>query len=321
MEGRSSSITEAFKSLCPAYLTSLRDPEHCKKTVLDIHKHFNTFKQTLGYDMWVDDFTEDFSPKDYFKSLTSAQKDKVLITILFSSIDKFTQYILQTKHLKYIVDDRTGKASMEILQNKMIDILTDEREMMYHRFVQQLTNTSPHEPFIESLREEIKRTSTQLEQYKTMVDTLTAGKEKIYNDAKAIITSKNQQIQYLIDRSVTMEKEKEMLLNRIRQLSSNESKMVAPLQISQRPPSPPVLRSEPPPQQTPPSPQILQPRPPSPPVLRREPQHQRTLSPSPQMEPLSIGVDAELPLVALSQEGDENVSFNFEEICQDITNK
>lgn len=174
MNGKYDSITESYKMMCKTYVDRFLDPRLYKKTILDLHTYFETMNAmgSLGYNNWVDDITKEFIPKDYWHSLDKKKKDQVLGTVINNAIVKFAKYAVTPMALSMTIDNNKNKGNIELMQDKMLTILIDERHAMYQRFVNTMVKPteSPKDQarIILSLRHQMKEATNrniQLEAY------------------------------------------------------------------------------------------------------------------------------------------------------------
>lgn len=189
-----SSITEAYKILAPSYIQVFKDGDKCKKAMIDVYRFFSKYKnnQVLSYQSWVDEVTVEFIPKDFWVSIKNNQKDKILTSIILLCVQEFCEYIMTTQALTYIIDNR-NKDTLNILQNKMIDILGDQQAVHYQRYINQLTKNpqkNPYKSFLDNIKVELKELYSKHDTLSKHAKAQSVALEK----AKKIIDRQNDEI-------------------------------------------------------------------------------------------------------------------------------
>ena len=136
------SITEGYKHSVINFLSNIdKDakrykPAYYMKLLEGIKGYFTTWTSfsTLTTNDCVNMITREFVPIDYYDALDRDQKYNILRTILISSIKEFTKAIIH-EFLSIIIDNHDDPASIDLLNEKIIDLLIMEREKIYYKFI------------------------------------------------------------------------------------------------------------------------------------------------------------------------------------------
>lgn len=141
--GSVSSITEGYKHTVFAFLSAIDSsykktykPKSYNELLIDINKYFTacTSFETLTLADCINKITREFVPSDYFKSLSKDHKRNILRIVLTGTIKEFSKSVVRD-YIGMIIDDHDEKDNIEVLKEKIVDILLMERESFYHKFL------------------------------------------------------------------------------------------------------------------------------------------------------------------------------------------
>jgi hypothetical protein len=142
--GKSSSITEAYRASCSTYVLHFQNEKQFNATLKNIYENFKQFKATplLTYGEWVSNFVKVFVPSDFYTNMQDSFKDRTLALVISDVIKDFCNYVLTPKILKMIIDERGKKANVIFLQDQIIQIQIQEHSKICQRFLKNATGTN-----------------------------------------------------------------------------------------------------------------------------------------------------------------------------------
>jgi hypothetical protein len=82
----------------------------------------------------MDKIVREFIPDDYYKSLDNDQKRNILRIVIINTIREFTKAVID-EFLFAIIDNHEEQANIEAMKERIIDLFIDEREKMFHKFL------------------------------------------------------------------------------------------------------------------------------------------------------------------------------------------
>lgn len=138
-----SSVTEGYKHAVYRFLSVVDSSnrtnynhKHYKSLLIGINKCFTmwTSFETLTLSDCIDKIVHEFVPDDYYESLDKDQKRNILRIVLIDVLTQFTKMAV-CEFLHIIIDNHDEIANVEILKEKIVDILLMEREAFYHKFL------------------------------------------------------------------------------------------------------------------------------------------------------------------------------------------
>jgi hypothetical protein len=156
--GKSSSITEAYRASCQTYVLHFQNEKQFNATLKNIYENFKQFKATplLTYGEWVSNFVKVFVPSDFYTNMQDSFKDRTLALVISDVIKDFCNYVLTPKILKMIIDERGKKANVIFLQDQIIQIQIQEHAKICQRFLKNATGTNKVDAGVaEKLRQDL----------------------------------------------------------------------------------------------------------------------------------------------------------------------
>jgi outer membrane biosynthesis protein TonB len=286
--GKVPSVTEGYKHTVAMFVSAMNGSSKKDKTkyyedVLNgIKEYFTLYTSfsTLTISDCINKITHEFIPSDYFKELSKDQQRSILKNSLNNIIREFSKRVIKD-FIKQIIDNHDESANIDLLKECIVDLLINEREHYYHRFLDSTGGKHAEtvdKSFAIRMQQEIKKISTEKIQ---LINALTECKNQNNEHVK--------HIKQLIHKYKTLESKFNLLKSetdaKIRRLSQQSQPQpppqpYKPLFQPQQPSQPP--QQQPQPIQRPP--QQPQPSQPSQPTLTPPQQRQRQ-KPTPQPTP------------------------------------
>lgn len=135
-EKTSKSVTECYKQVINEYVNEQNSPRFYTVLLNSLHHYvrMSTIYHEISYSDCVTLYSGLFVPQMFITSMTAEQKVNILSFIIKNTICRFSQEIL-TQHLSAIIDDHTDPVNVEVLQDAILQILLQERDVSYHRFI------------------------------------------------------------------------------------------------------------------------------------------------------------------------------------------
>lgn len=139
--GKSPSITEAYKSYCRLYLNNLQNEDLFKQKALDVYEYFKYHSPlpVVGYADWVDKIAKEFTPSDFWPSMSSSRKDYCVGIVLRSLFKDFALFVLSPTSLEMIIDDHNNKDNIPLFQDKCIVMMIELREKLFRKYLDPAT--------------------------------------------------------------------------------------------------------------------------------------------------------------------------------------
>jgi hypothetical protein len=182
-EGKTPNITEGYRHSCFAFISAIDTTSrlykaiHYNRLLEGIREYFTTWTSVkiLTVSDCISNIVAEFVPKDYFNGLDKDQKRTLLRTILISSIREFTKAVVQ-EYIGLIIDNHNDKANIDVLKEKMNDILFLERDKIFYKFLE--SSTGKNTELIDKnlalkLQQDLKRTTKENVELRNKVEELT----------------------------------------------------------------------------------------------------------------------------------------------------
>lgn len=136
-EKTSRGIAECYRNSINEYLQESSSPKFYSILLNSIHHYtrMSTIYADMSYQDCITVYSSMFIPKMYVNSLTFEQRVNILSMILGNVVNTFGDEIIQS-HIAVIVDDHGDPTNIEILQDCVLDILLNERDISYQKFIQ-----------------------------------------------------------------------------------------------------------------------------------------------------------------------------------------
>jgi hypothetical protein len=136
------SVTEGYKHAVLAFISAIDSKsktykaKHYNQLLVGINEFFTTWTSfgTLSLSDCINKIVVEFIPVDYYGGLSKDQKRATLRSIITSSIKEFSRIVIK-EFIGPIIDNHEEQANIEVLKERMVDLLIMEREKMYHAFL------------------------------------------------------------------------------------------------------------------------------------------------------------------------------------------
>ena len=136
-EKTSKGLTECYREAIKDYVGESSSPKFYTLLLNSIHHYvrMTTIYSELSYTDCIALYANLFVPSMYINSLTIEQKVNIVSMILGNVVKAFADEIIQ-QQIAVIIDDHGDSVNIEVLQDAILKILLDERELSYDRFIQ-----------------------------------------------------------------------------------------------------------------------------------------------------------------------------------------
>ena len=221
--GKAPSLTKAYGSVCRMYLLHFKKEQLFKQTLKALYEYFNRYSRVplLTHTEWADLITKEFTPTDYWPSLSSVQKDHLLGILIEGIYNKFSVVMLSPRGQQMVIDDHENRDNIQFLQDKMLNIMINQREEIYARFIKPI-NAPKSDALVQKLRDDLLK---ETKKSGLLKDALVKSNNEVKEQAKEIqslISAK----EYLIEKARNMNIQIQDLLRRI-----DMTKPVQPAQV------------------------------------------------------------------------------------------
>ena len=148
--GKTSTVTEGYRNACYAFLSALDvkckehyKVEHYNQLLTGINEYFQTWTSfnTLTISECMNKISKEFVPDDYYNELDRDNKRTIVRNVLIDCIRETTKMVI-VDYLESIIDNHDEEENIEIIKEKIVDILILEREKMFHKFLERAGGTS-----------------------------------------------------------------------------------------------------------------------------------------------------------------------------------
>ena len=136
-EKTSVGLAECYRKTINEYIRESTTPKFYSILLNSIHHYtrMSTIYTDVSYQDCITLYSSLFIPQMYVNSLTFEQRVNILSMILGNVVRTFGNEIIQN-HIAVIVDDHADPTNVEILQDCILEILLNERNISYEKFVQ-----------------------------------------------------------------------------------------------------------------------------------------------------------------------------------------
>jgi hypothetical protein len=182
-------VTDGYLLSLDSFLQQINndDSKLYRELVYGIYNTFQTFGfKGISYQNCIDKITKEFTPSDYWSVLSADDKSELLTRIINVSCNAMIKKIINQR-LSDVIDNHNNAENGNEWQDDFIQILSIEREKMYHEFINVKTNNGGgggNNKFIDGLKEEITRLIKDKKIYLEENNTL---KKKLLDDKKVIV--------------------------------------------------------------------------------------------------------------------------------------
>ena len=135
--GEVKTITEGYKHVTWRYLEMMTaNAKFYTRSLIDVNDWYARNKKfsALPLAEFISQFVREFTPSDFFDSLTKDQKRQIMKKIIMNTLGQFTRAIMK-EHLCMIIDSNNDPTGLEVLCEVMLNILMHEKDKMYHFFM------------------------------------------------------------------------------------------------------------------------------------------------------------------------------------------
>lgn len=129
-------LTECYRQAVTEYISESNSSRFYTMLLNSIHHYMrmSTIYNEISYSGCVTLLSSLFVPHMYVNSLTTDQRVDIVSLVLGNTIRLFGQEVLQ-QHISCIIDDHSDHINIEILQDSILKILLNERNVSYERFI------------------------------------------------------------------------------------------------------------------------------------------------------------------------------------------
>jgi hypothetical protein len=157
MEGRTSSLTEAYKHGIAAYISATSDKTAYTRNIVELHKYYKTTTRfsNISFTECVNEMVKHFMPDEYFKSCSNAQRDAVLHDVISKSVRAFSADIMKMNILNALVENDRDPTLMRRMQDIMVEKLMYEQERLAAALYNTANKISPNDAMVQKMKLEI----------------------------------------------------------------------------------------------------------------------------------------------------------------------
>jgi hypothetical protein len=146
-EKTSKGLSECYRQTLSDYINESESARFCSVLLNSVHHYtrMSTIYKDISYPNCINLYASLFVPQMYIGSLTSEQKLNILSMIFGSSVREFASAIIR-QYIGCIIDDHNDPSNVEELQDCILKILLNERDVSYKRFIESQKKTPPQTP-------------------------------------------------------------------------------------------------------------------------------------------------------------------------------
>jgi hypothetical protein len=137
------SVTEGYKHTVAMFVSAMSNESKKKDKIKYYEDVLNGIKEyftlytsfaTLTISDCINKITYEFIPNDYFNGLTKEHQRSILRNSLNNVIREFSKRVIRD-FIRQIIDNHEESANIPLLKECIVDLLINEREMYYHKFL------------------------------------------------------------------------------------------------------------------------------------------------------------------------------------------
>ena len=152
------SLTEEYCDVIRKFMAGISHRNDlCMTVASQLHNYYNQLYggPVLLFVEFQDRIMQHFIPPEYYRDFSNQNKDSALRRVLIYASVELGNAIIEPSMLRRVIDQHGDKTSYEILQDRMIDALTNLREEYYSKFVKQISASASSVPasFAEKLKQ------------------------------------------------------------------------------------------------------------------------------------------------------------------------
>lgn len=146
-EKTSTGITECYRRALSDYVNESNSPRFYSMLLNSIHHYtrMSTIYNDISYIDCVNFYASLFVPHMYMESLTSEQKVNILTMVLGNVVRGLVDEVIH-EHMSCVIDEHNDPTNVEVLQDAVLQILLQERETSYNRFIKAQTDDQGIKP-------------------------------------------------------------------------------------------------------------------------------------------------------------------------------
>ena len=185
-EKTSKGLSDCYREAIHNYVLERSSPKFYTLLLNSIHHYvrMSTIYNDISYSDCIALYANMFVPSMYVNSLTMEQKVNIVSMILGNVVKAFADEINE-QHIDVIIDDHGDSTNIEVLQDAILKILLEERELSYDRFIQ---SEKPQKKVVI-----VDQPKASVPKQKTMLKITAAFKKSI--DERAMLKKKNVALQ------------------------------------------------------------------------------------------------------------------------------
>ncbi len=190
-EKTSKGLTEAYRQVLGEYVQDSNTPKFHSLLLNTIHHYvrISTIFQDISYPECISLYAGLFVPQMYIPSMTAEQRLNILTMVIGNTVREFANEIL-CDHIRCIIDDHQDPINVEILQDAVLKILINQRNISYDRFIQSQKENKPKTKKATAAKPLPKKSLAKLsEAFKKSIAERTALKQK-----NTLLTKKNKML-------------------------------------------------------------------------------------------------------------------------------
>jgi hypothetical protein len=147
--GGGASLTDEYIRRVQAYVLGVKSDERCYGDVVQgLHRYFaSTTRYTaLSFADFVDRVVGVCIPEDYFRQLTTQDKDEMLGSILCDLVSNLAAFVTRPDALRRVIDehDRAPAVTIRMLQDEAVRVLLAKRAALHNKFLCKMGQAREH---------------------------------------------------------------------------------------------------------------------------------------------------------------------------------
>jgi len=160
------SISQGYRVIVYGFVVGIDDSNRLYKAknynnvLKHIYESYNNYLPHRASNMaeCIKNMVKEFVPSDYFDSLTRDQDRKILRSIIVNSVKHLTKHIMND-FIQFIIDNHDNEENCYLLKTTMVNILIDEREKWYHKFMKKsiAVDEKVDKSFVDKVRSEYNK--------------------------------------------------------------------------------------------------------------------------------------------------------------------
>ncbi len=172
-EGRAKNITDAYRSNVINYMNGITKQSYYVQTVKHLHEYYQEKSgfSSIVLSEFVNKVLCAFIPPEFYRSFTDGQKDKVFRDIVIKTSNSLGEVVVGRQMLPRIIDDHSNMANVEMLQDKTLDMLVDQRETYYVQFAKSVSTNNAGDKVSRHIVDKLKQALVEEQQLRITAET------------------------------------------------------------------------------------------------------------------------------------------------------